>query len=328
MSPPAKKKKIDSSIFKEQKQHWNSRKSVRIAKKRRKRLREIKVCADVWLSILPCFGPEENEEMVVRKKDFITIQSPSRSGRRRRANLHLLEGNTISYVDLNKFSCFQRIRLPIALPQGAPPVSLVGFKIISIHCITLDTDQKRYCNILYKIVSKLEITTFSLKNRFASISRFRYVDNNVIDFLLRIRQLCKSGITLKFSSDNKQSIDIVSRHIMPHFKSIISGLKLSNSCCVAELRSHCSPKILLESGQAIALYEWLHTPRGDNHPKMLICWFVEESLEELKMNFLNATTPHGLTFDGVSVWRGRRLREMRSNGRSGNKKHWTYMVPV
>uniref|UniRef100_A0A914HXH5 Uncharacterized protein n=1 Tax=Globodera rostochiensis TaxID=31243 RepID=A0A914HXH5_GLORO len=288
MSPPAKKKKIDSSIFKEQKQHWNSRKSVRIAKKRRKRLREIKVCADVWLSILPCFGPEENEEMVVRKKDFITIQSPSRSGRRRRANLHLLEGNTISYVDLNKFSCFQRIRLPIALPQGAPPVSLVGFKIISIH----------------------------------------YVDNNVIDFLLRIRQLCKSGITLKFSSDNKQSIDIVSRHIMPHFKSIISGLKLSNSCCVAELRSHCSPKILLESGQAIALYEWLHTPRGDNHPKMLICWFVEESLEELKMNFLNATTPHGLTFDGVSVWRGRRLREMRSNGRSGNKKHWTYMVPV
>ncbi|KAI3408178.1 hypothetical protein GPALN_012026 [Globodera pallida] len=176
------------------------------------------------------------------------------------------------YVDFNQFTCFQRIRLPIALPQGAPPVSLIGFKIISIH----------------------------------------YVDNNVIDFLLRIRQLCKSGITLKFSSDNKRSIDIVSRHIMPHFKSIISGLKLSNSsCCVEELRSHCSPKILLEclklqsiscqgiisqAGQAIALYEWLHTPRGDNHPKMLNCSFVEESLDELKMNFLNATTPVSYIF--------------------------------
>uniref|UniRef100_A0A914HVT8 Uncharacterized protein n=1 Tax=Globodera rostochiensis TaxID=31243 RepID=A0A914HVT8_GLORO len=28
---------------------------------------------------------------------------------------------------------YKRIRLPIPLPQGAPPVSLVGFKHISIH---------------------------------------------------------------------------------------------------------------------------------------------------------------------------------------------------
>uniref|UniRef100_A0A914HJ32 F-box domain-containing protein n=1 Tax=Globodera rostochiensis TaxID=31243 RepID=A0A914HJ32_GLORO len=288
--PPAKKKKFDCSIYKQQKQRHRrhsfapalcrftpsvgARKSVRAARKARKRLRQINVCDDVWLSILPCFGTEEVGlklaplsrrfdglvDVHFRTRKWVLEQLKIRCATNgtgaevtRKNDFKPLNPKCPFYVNFYKSISissmemevprYKRIRLPIPLPQDAPPVSLVGFKHISIH----------------------------------------YIDNTVIAFMHRILQLCKSGITLKFLDPNKQSLDVISRHIMPHFKTAITRMELRN-------------------GKAVALYEWLHTPCGDGRPKMMHWFKAKGTLDEIKTNFLNATTPVSYIFLFYSLY--------------------------
>uniref|UniRef100_A0A914HBB1 F-box associated domain-containing protein n=1 Tax=Globodera rostochiensis TaxID=31243 RepID=A0A914HBB1_GLORO len=141
-----------------------------------------------------------------------------------------------------------------------------------------------------------------------------YIDRSVIEFLQIIRRLFNSKeTTLYIETDTiqKRSWKIIWHRIWPLIKDNIRCFCFFYSELVP-LRQF-SPTVLCDcpklrviesfdffpefppddsagasSGQALA--KWLHTPRGDGHPKVLkFCRFHSEKMEGLKLAFVNST---------------------------------------
>uniref|UniRef100_A0A183BIS5 Metallophos domain-containing protein n=1 Tax=Globodera pallida TaxID=36090 RepID=A0A183BIS5_GLOPA len=164
----------------------------------------------------------------------------------------------------------QKVGMP--LPEGTPPANLVGFERITI----------------------------------------RYMDANVIAFLHRIRPLFKAGIAFKVA--DRRCLNTLADQIFPFVKLIINNITLmhfgdfpfSNGVDLVrhqmeQLQSLVSPTILLNCANlrmiysmyffpiGQAMFDWLHTPREDGRPKVLLCPFTRATLDKLKEKFLNAT---------------------------------------
>uniref|UniRef100_A0A183CNP7 FBA_2 domain-containing protein n=1 Tax=Globodera pallida TaxID=36090 RepID=A0A183CNP7_GLOPA len=102
--------------------------------------------------------------------------------------------------------------------------------------------------------------------------------------------------------EDKKSLNVITRHILPHFKNIIA-MRFNG---LEELQSHSSPTVLLDCSnlrsiycgcfnfkaqEEFAVFEWLHSPRGDGRPKVLHCSFDDRMVVgKLKEKFLNAVT--------------------------------------
>uniref|UniRef100_A0A914HFR5 F-box protein n=1 Tax=Globodera rostochiensis TaxID=31243 RepID=A0A914HFR5_GLORO len=141
-----------------------------------------------------------------------------------------------------------------------------------------------------------------------------YIDQNVIEFLQRIRRLFDSAETSVYvwtSDDQSRSWEIIRQKIWPLINDNIYSLVL-DPARLNRLRQF-SPAILLDcpnlrslscyglcpefpaednagasSSQAVA--KWVLTPRGDGLPKMLFCLF-SGGMDGLKEAFVNASEP-------------------------------------
>uniref|UniRef100_A0A914HK86 Uncharacterized protein n=1 Tax=Globodera rostochiensis TaxID=31243 RepID=A0A914HK86_GLORO len=142
----------------------------------------------------------------------------------------------------------------------------------------------------------------------------RYIDRSVIEFLQRIRPLFDSNgtiLSIRTGINQRKSWEIIWHRIWPLINANIGGCSLYSSK-LDRLRQF-SPSVLADcanlrvihsgyvfpmfpadddadalSAQAVA--KWLHTPRGDGHPKVVKCehWPV---MEDFKMAFANSTGP-------------------------------------
>uniref|UniRef100_A0A914HIH0 F-box domain-containing protein n=1 Tax=Globodera rostochiensis TaxID=31243 RepID=A0A914HIH0_GLORO len=163
----------------------------------------------------------------------------------------------------------------LPIPQGPLPTKVIGFKEIEIS----------------------------------------YVDQNVIEFLQRIRRLFDSAGTIVaiYTSDKQsRSWDIIWQKIWPFVGDNICGFSLDASQLdrlrqfsptvlrnCTNLRSIDSAKLFPEfpaednaiasSRQAVA--KWLITPRGDGVPKMLCCCVYSGGMDGIKGAFVNASEP-------------------------------------
>uniref|UniRef100_A0A183C6Y6 FBA_2 domain-containing protein n=1 Tax=Globodera pallida TaxID=36090 RepID=A0A183C6Y6_GLOPA len=147
-----------------------------------------------------------------------------------------------------------------------------------------------------------------------------YIDQNVIEFLQRIRRLFDSnGTHLSIGTEKSQrrSWEIIWPLINDNICSIFlrsSDLDHLRQFSPTILRD-CPklrmiesvgpfPKIpandsaVASSGQALA--KWLHTPRGDGLPKVLRREFCSEGMEGLKMEFVNSTVSVNFI---IGLWR-------------------------
>uniref|UniRef100_A0A183CKQ3 AMP-binding domain-containing protein n=1 Tax=Globodera pallida TaxID=36090 RepID=A0A183CKQ3_GLOPA len=142
-----------------------------------------------------------------------------------------------------------------------------------------------------------------------------YVDQNVIEFLQRIRRLFDtSGTTvyINTSYDQSRSWEIIRQKIWPLVNDNICRVLVSGHFQLDRLR-RISPAILrrcanlrfinfyglpefpaednagASSDQAVA--KWLLTAREDGLPKTLCCCCYSEGMDELKRSFVNATGP-------------------------------------
>uniref|UniRef100_A0A914H0E2 Uncharacterized protein n=1 Tax=Globodera rostochiensis TaxID=31243 RepID=A0A914H0E2_GLORO len=124
--------------------------------------------------------------------------------------------------------------------------------------------------------------------------QIRYIDRGGIEFLQSTSRLFDSkeiNLYIRTSGIQKRSWEIIWQKIWPLFKDNICGSRLHSS----ELDRLLFPEFPADDsagascGQALA--KWLHTPRGDGHPKVLKCGLCLIVMEGLKLEFVNSTDP-------------------------------------
>uniref|UniRef100_A0A914HIF6 F-box domain-containing protein n=1 Tax=Globodera rostochiensis TaxID=31243 RepID=A0A914HIF6_GLORO len=163
----------------------------------------------------------------------------------------------------------------LPIPQGPLPTKVIGFRVIYIS----------------------------------------YVDQNVIEFLQRIRRLFDSSaptVAIYTSINQSRSWEIIRQKIWPLINNNICRLRLDNSQLhrlqqfsptilrnCAKLRSIVSFGLFpafpaednAEASSRQAVAKWLLTPREDGLPKTLHCDFYSAGMEGLKEAFVNASEP-------------------------------------
>uniref|UniRef100_A0A183C043 F-box domain-containing protein n=1 Tax=Globodera pallida TaxID=36090 RepID=A0A183C043_GLOPA len=169
-----------------------------------------------------------------------------------------------------------------------------------------------------------------------------YIDQTVIEFLLRIRRLFGSfgtNVEIYIDDDQSRSWEIIWQKIWPLVSDNICRLRWSFSqfdhlrqfspailrnC--AKLRSIDSFDLFpefpaednAEASSSQALGNWLITPRGDGLPKMLRCPFYRGGMKGIKGSFRDASEPVNFIirlrafagikpFELTNNWTGERL---------------------
>ncbi|KAI3413993.1 hypothetical protein GPALN_011462 [Globodera pallida] len=155
--------------------------------------------------------------------------------------------------------------------------------------------------------------------------KISYVDQNVIEFLQRIRRLfdsCGTYMCITTFDSQSRSWEIIRQEIWPLVNDNICAVLL---LCLARLfhLRRISPAILrrcanlrlinyydlflefpaddnADASSAQAVAKWLLTAREDGLPKTLCCYGYSGGMDELKRSFVNASGPVNFI---VIIWR-------------------------
>uniref|UniRef100_A0A183BJP9 F-box domain-containing protein n=1 Tax=Globodera pallida TaxID=36090 RepID=A0A183BJP9_GLOPA len=237
--------------------------------KQQQKMKEISICADVWLEIFALVSPFElghlmalisdrfdalvDEHFKLRKWSLGSLQI-----------LRTIEGNGAEIV-------IKRSSELLPIPQGPIPKKVIGFEEIKISYV----DQP--------VIEFLQ--------------RIRRLFNS-----------SGTNVWMDTSDNQSRSWEIIRQNIWPLVKDNICGLGWS-FFEINRLRQRFSPAILrncanLRSIISFGLFasfpdndnaggavvKWLTTPRGDGLPKILRCYFPA-GMDVLKRAFVNASEP-------------------------------------
>ncbi|KAI3421273.1 hypothetical protein GPALN_014896 [Globodera pallida] len=237
------------------------------------KMKEISICADVWLEVFAYVSPRELGHLMALISDRFDVLVDEHFKLRKWSLSWLrirrpIEGNGAEIVNLSGEV------LPI--PQGPLPNKVTGFKRIWISYV----DQR--------VIKFLQ----SIRRLFDS---------------------CGTNVLITTSDDQSRSWEIICQRIWPLVNDNICRVLLFRSSQLDHLRQfspailhNCANLRMIDSVELFPVFpaednagassrqavgKWLLTPREDGLPKMLCCRFYSGGMEGLKTAFVNALEP-------------------------------------
>uniref|UniRef100_A0A914HFR1 Uncharacterized protein n=1 Tax=Globodera rostochiensis TaxID=31243 RepID=A0A914HFR1_GLORO len=244
-------------------------------------MKEISICADVWLEIFAFVRRVELGHLMALISDRFDVLV-DKYFKLKKWSLGSLQ--ILREIDGNDAEiAYKRSGELVPIPQGPLPDKVIGFELIEI------------C----------------------------YIDQNVIEFLQRIRRLFdSSGTSVDIDTFvyKSRSLGIIWQKIWPLINNNICRLRLDNSQLhhlrqfspailrnCPNLRSiisiGLSPEFPAEDNAGASCHQamatWLLAPREDELPKMLDCGIDSAEVEGLKEAFVNAIDPVNFIINAI-----------------------------
>ncbi|KAI3411116.1 hypothetical protein GPALN_003199 [Globodera pallida] len=236
-------------------------------------MKEIFICADVWLGIFDFLSPVELGQKMALISDRLDVLVDVHF-KSREWLLGLME---ICRLDDGTDAEIVNVRsgevLPI--PQGPLPINVIGFEEIKISYVdpTVIEFLQRIRRLFDSSGTTVWIATLNNQSRSWEIIRQKLwplVNDNICHLSLEsshLNRLRQFSPAILCNCANLRSIDF--HGLLPEFPA--------------------EDNVGASSAQALA--KWLLTPRGDGLPKMLYCGFYRGGMKRLKRSFVNASEP-------------------------------------
>uniref|UniRef100_A0A183BNB1 FBA_2 domain-containing protein n=1 Tax=Globodera pallida TaxID=36090 RepID=A0A183BNB1_GLOPA len=236
-------------------------------------MKEIFICADVWLGIFDFLSPVELGQKMALISDRLDVLVDVHF-KSREWSLGLME---ICRLDDGTDAEIVNVRsgevLPI--PQGPLPINVIGFEEIKISYVdpTVIEFLQRIRRLFDSSGTTVWIATLNNQSRSWEIIRQKLwplVNDNICHLSLEsshLNRLRQFSPAILCNCANLRSIDF--HGLLPEFPA--------------------EDNVGASSAQALA--KWLLTPRGDGLPKTLCCGFYRGGMKGLKRSFVNASEP-------------------------------------
>ncbi|KAI3411121.1 hypothetical protein GPALN_003204 [Globodera pallida] len=244
-------------------------------------MKEIFICADVWLGIFDFLSPVElglKMALISDRLDvLVDVHFKSREWSLGSMQIRRVIGGNGAQIVKHPGEQL----LPI--PQGPLPRKVIGFKEIKISYVdqTVIEFLQRFRRLFDSSGTNVDIDTSINQSRSLGViwrKIWPLVNDNIYSIILDFSQFeCLRQFSPAILRNCAKLRSIGSYGLFPEFP--------------AEDNAGASP------GQAMA--KWLLTPRGDGLPKFLCCVLHSEGMERLKGAFVNASEPINFI---ISFW--------------------------
>uniref|UniRef100_A0A914HHF3 F-box domain-containing protein n=1 Tax=Globodera rostochiensis TaxID=31243 RepID=A0A914HHF3_GLORO len=233
-------------------------------------MKEISICADIWLEIFALFSPRELGQLMALISDRFD-RLVAEHFKTRKWSLGLLR--ILRAIDGNGAIVKQSSGEQLSIPQRPLPNKVIGFEKIEISYIDRS------------VIEFLQSIRRLFNSSGTTVAIFTFEDQSRSWDIIRQKIWPLINDNIRHLRVHAYQLDCLRRD----FPAILRNCTNLRSIDGLFLEFPADDNADASSAQAVA--KWLLTPRGDGLPKMLRCDFDSAGMEGLKGAFVTALEP-------------------------------------